>query len=102
MSIQGLLLWVIGLSLVNGLVSPAVPIVMAFWPVWLPELVPPEPLIIFYAASLIVAAGTFILGGVPAALYERLGRRLPGDPAVLWVWVGSIAMLLLPAVARLA
>ena len=102
MSGHGRFLWVVGLSLVNGLFSPALPVVMAFWPVWLPELIPPEPLILFYAASLIVACGTFILAGVPAALYERLAGRPVGDPATLRLWLAGIGLLLVPALARLA
>jgi hypothetical protein len=49
-------------------------------------------------ASLMVSTATIILGGIPAALYERYVRA-EGDStaASLWIWLAATAILALPA-----
>jgi hypothetical protein len=76
--------------LVHGLVSPLLMVVAFFHPVWLPEMLPVTPEIVFYGASLIVATGTLLLSAVPAALAERLGLSPEG---ALVVWLAGAAAL---------
>ena len=48
-------------------------------------------------ASLMVSTATIILGGIPAAIYERVtGASELGD-ASLWIWLAGTAILALPA-----
>ena len=56
-----------------------------------------QPLI-FYFSSLMLATGTVILAGIPAAIYERY-RGLKEDSGVvaLWIWLAATALLPLPA-----
>ena len=90
MSPQNLFVATVSLCLVNGLVSPALPIVMALWPVWMPEMVRPTNEIVFYGASLMVATGTLLLSAVPAAIVERFGTSSVTANAV---WLGCAALL---------
>jgi hypothetical protein len=49
-------------------------------------------------ASLMVSTATLILGGVPAAIYERV-QGIEGDSneVSLWIWLAGTAILALPA-----
>jgi hypothetical protein len=49
-------------------------------------------------ASLMVSTATIILGGIPAALYERYVRAEDDSTeASLWIWLAVTAILALPA-----
>jgi hypothetical protein len=89
---QNLFVATVALCLVNGLISPALPVMMALWPVWMPEMVRPSNEAVFYGASLLVSTGTLLLAGLPAAVAERAGLGL--DRA-MWVWLGGAGLLLL-------
>src|SRR3546814_4678033 len=44
---------VLGVTLLNGFVSPVVPVVFLLSPVWMPEFAPRSPIAVFYGTSLI-------------------------------------------------
>jgi hypothetical protein len=49
-------------------------------------------------ASLMVSTATVILGGIPAALYERYaGVKDDSNVVSLWIWLAGTALLALPA-----
>jgi hypothetical protein len=48
-------------------------------------------------ASLMVATATIILGGIPAALYERATGASESNDVSLWIWLAATALLVLPA-----
>ena len=49
-------------------------------------------------SSLMVATGTIIIGGIPAAIYERIvGAKEDSTEASLWIWLAGTALLTLPA-----
>lgn len=91
---------IIAVCLVNGLFSPALLPVMMLAPVWLPEIIPAERTLIFYGASLLVVLGTLVLGGVPAALFERLSGAPPEDERTQWIWLAGCCLLTVPAILR--
>ncbi len=92
MSPQNLFVATMAVCLVNGLISPALPVMMALWPVWMPEMVRPTNEIIFYGGSLLVATGTLLLSAIPAAIVERFGTS---QTAANGVWLGGAGVLLL-------
>lgn len=52
-------------------------------------------------SSLMVSTATIILGGIPAALYERfVGAKDDSTPVSLWIWLACTAILTLPAVGN--
>lgn len=51
--------------------------------------------------SLMVSTATIILGGIPAAIYERfVGASDDSTPVSLWIWLAGTAILTLPAIGN--
>lgn len=90
---------VLGVTLLNGFVSPMVPLVFILAPIWLPEFAPQTPIAILYGTSLIVSVATLVVSGVPAALFERLTGREETDMTSMLVWLGTAILLTLPGLA---
>jgi hypothetical protein len=44
-----------------------------------------------------VSTATIILGGIPAAIYERVTGASESSDASLWIWLAGTAILALPA-----
>jgi hypothetical protein len=58
------------------------------------------PLTLLFA-SLMVSTATIILGGIPAAIYERfIGAKDDSTEASLWIWLAGTALLTLPAMGN--
>ncbi len=60
-----------------------------------------SPLVLLYLTSIFVSLCTLLIGGLPAALYERL-RGLPrSTPVSLGIWAGGVALLASPTLLGL-
>ena len=57
------------------------------------------PLTLMFA-SLMVSTATIILGGIPAAVYERITGAEDSTDASLWIWLAATALLTLPAMGN--
>ena len=52
-------------------------------------------------SSLMVSTATIILGGIPAAIYERVvGAKEDSTEVSLWIWLAGTAVLTLPAIGN--
>jgi len=52
-------------------------------------------------SSLMVATATIILGGIPAAIYERVkGIEDDSTEVSLWIWLAGTAILTIPAIGN--
>jgi hypothetical protein len=52
-------------------------------------------------SSLMVSTATVILGGIPAAVYERyVGAKDDSTEVSLWIWLAGTALLTLPAIGN--
>ena len=52
-------------------------------------------------ASLMVSTATIIIGGLPAAIYERVvGAKGDSTNASLWIWLACTALLTVPAIGK--
>jgi hypothetical protein len=52
-------------------------------------------------ASLMVSTATIIIGGIPAAIYERLsGAEDDSSEVSLWIWLAGTAILTIPAIGN--
>ena len=52
-------------------------------------------------SSLMVSTATIILGGIPAAIYERIvGAKDDSTAASMWIWLAGTALLTLPAIGN--
>jgi len=57
--------------------------------------------LVAYFASLMLSTATIILGGIPAALYERyVGATEDSTEVSLWIWLAGTALLTLPAIGN--
>lgn len=92
-----LLFVVVGISVLNGLFSPVLVIAMPIAAVLMPEAFPKSVGWVLFFSSLLVASGTLLFSGVPAALYERLIDRGRGSPTAMWIWIAGAALLAVPA-----
>ncbi len=92
MTPQGIFVTIVAVCLINGFISPMLPVVWHLHPVWMPEMMPSTRETIFYGASLIVSTGTMLLSAVPGAIGERLGLSLIN---AMWLWLGAAMLLVL-------
>jgi hypothetical protein len=101
MNRQFLLLAVVGLSIINGMLSPFLTIAVPITAVLMPEIFPKSVGWVLFFSSILIASGTLLLSGVPAALYERLwdGERVTNAPML--IWLASALLLSLPALRHL-
>ena len=88
-------------GMVNGIFNPLMPLAYVLSKVMMyVPLFGSEPLI-FYFASLMLSTATIILGGIPAAIHERLtGAKEDSTAASLWIWLAGTAVLALLAMGN--
>lgn len=96
MNTQTIFIAILGVTLLNGFVSPIIPLVFLMSPVWLPEFVPPTRIVLLYGTSLIVSLATLVVSCVPAGLFERLTGREESDQTSMLVWLGAAILLTVP------
>ena len=54
---------------------------------------------VIYFASLMLSTATVIIGGIPAAIYERVaGIKDNSTVTSLWIWLAGTAILAIPAI----
>jgi hypothetical protein len=52
-------------------------------------------------SSLMISTGTIILGGIPAAIYERArGAKDDSTEVSMWIWLAGTGILTLPAMGN--
>jgi hypothetical protein len=51
-------------------------------------------------SSLMVSTATIILGGIPAAIYERARGAQESTEISLWIWLAGTAILTIPAIGN--
>ncbi len=98
---QTLLFMVVGVCIFNGLFSPYLNIAVPISAALMPELFPRTVEWVLFWGSIWLSSATLLFSGVPAALYERLVERDPGNEISMWLWLGVATLLTLPAIARM-
>lgn len=86
-------------GMVNGLFNQAVvPFAYLFARVLGPALLFGSESLTLLFASLMASTATIIVGGIPAAIYERvIGAKDDSTDASLWIWLAGTALLTLSA-----
>ncbi len=92
---------IVSLAILNGLFSPALIAVFALQAIWYPVVFPPLLPLMLIASSLIVSTLTLMIGGVPAALYERLTGTGKSSAVSGAIWFAGVLLLTLPALPNL-
>ena len=86
-------------GMINGIFNP----LMVYAYIWAKVLMY-VPLfgveaLFFYFAALMLSTATIILGGIPAAIYERaVGVKDDSTVTSLWIWLAGTAVLTIPAI----
>jgi hypothetical protein len=88
-----------GFGIINGLFNQAlVPFSYLFVKVLAPSLLFDSDSLALMTASLMASTATIIVGGIPAALYERyVGATDDSTDTSLWIWLAVTGLLTLPA-----
>lgn len=98
MGVQSFLIAILGFGIVNGIFSPfrlmAHFVVIAMSPGFFVS----SAGVVLLVSSLLTATITIMLGGIPAALYERVAGLEESNTTSLWIWLCGVALLSLPAV----
>jgi hypothetical protein len=89
-------------GMINGLFNQMlVPFAYLFAKVLAPALLFGSESLTLMFASLMASTATIIVGGVPAAIYERfVGVKDDSTEVSLWIWLAGTAMLTLPAIGN--
>jgi len=98
---DGFLVGIAGLSLVSGMhfspyFDPAFLLVKFFGPAFFLS----TPILLFYFTSLLVSTTALILGGIPAAIFERATGRTRSDAMSLGIWLAGVGVIAFPALVR--
>ena len=89
-------------GMINGLFNQAlVPFAYLFAKVLAPALLFGSESLTLMFASLMASTATIIVGGIPAAIYERyVGAKDDSTEVSLWIWLAGTAILTLPAIGN--
>jgi hypothetical protein len=88
-------------GMINGLFNPAISFTYLFSNILMSAPLFGSQALILYFASLMQATATVILGGIPAAIYERAtGSAADSTLTSLWIWLAGTAVLTLPAIGN--
>lgn len=101
MNRQILFIGIVGLSILNGMLSPFLPIAISITAVLMPEVFPRSPGWVLFFSSILISSGTLLLSGVPAALYERLWEGGGASNVPMVIWLAGAVLLSLPALRHL-
>lgn len=94
-----LLMVVAGLSLVSGMhFSPYFDPIFFLIKPFAASFYISSPLLLLYFTSLFISLLTLIIGGVPAALFERARGLDSSTPVSIAIWAVCVALIALPAI----
>jgi len=99
---DGLMLGVVLFSVANGMhFSPWLDYIFLPVKILMSSLFGGMDILVFYVSSLLLTTGTFVLSGVPAALFERVTGKKRSENRTLMIWLVCAAILALPSFLRL-
>jgi hypothetical protein len=94
---DGIFIAIAGMALLNGMhFSPYFDPLFILLKPFAPGFFVTSPLLMFYFTSLFISTLTLVVGGVPAAIYERNKGLTKSDRNSLWIWLGGVLFLALP------
>ena len=97
-------LYYIGIAffgMINGIFNPLMAFAYVFSKVLMNVPLFGSESLFFYFAAMMLSTATIILGGIPAAIYERfVGAKDDSTEASLWIWLAGTALLTLPAIGN--
>ena len=100
MSTQSYVIAIVLFATINGIFSPWLVGMFPFVFVLMPAFFLTSINVLLFLSSILFATITLILGGVPAALYERWSGAQESTEVSMWIWLAGVGLLTLPAVAN--
>lgn len=100
MNTQPFTIAIMAFAIINGIFSPLIGAMIPFVLVLMPAFFLESLSALFFLASILLSTLTLILGGVPAALYERWVGATESDVVSMWLWLAGVGLLTLPAAAN--
>ncbi len=97
MSTQPFTIAIVAFATINGIFSPLLLIFIPFVLVLMPAFFLQSTSVLLFLSSILCATVTLIVGGIPAALYERWIRAEEPTPLSMWLWLAGVGILTLPA-----
>jgi hypothetical protein len=86
-------------GMINGMFNPLMVIAYIWSKVLVSYLLFDVEPLIFVFAALMLSTGTIILGGIPAAIYERFaGVKDDSTVTSLWIWLAGTGILTIPSI----
>jgi hypothetical protein len=85
---------------INGIFSPFVGAMIPFVLVLMPAFFLQSLSMLLFICSILLSTLTLILGGIPAALYERWTGQIESSGVSMWLWLAGVGLLTLPAAAN--
>jgi hypothetical protein len=88
-------------GMINGIFNPLLLVAYVWSKVLVSYVLFEVEALIFYFAALMLSTATIILGGIPAAIYERFaGIKDDSSVVSLWIWLAGTAILTIPAIGN--
>lgn len=100
MNTQPFTIAIMAFATINGIFSPFVGAMIPFVLVLMPAFFLESLSALFFISSILLSTLTLILGGIPAALYERFTGAKESDEISMWLWLAGVGLLSLPAAAN--
>ena len=100
MSTRSYLIAIVLFATVNGIFSPWLVGMFPFVFVLMPAFFLSSLSVLLFISSILFATITLILGGIPAALYERWSGAKESNEISMWLWLAGVGLLTLPAAAN--
>jgi len=100
MSLQPYIVAILAFGMLSGMFSTVlVPNVTGALLLLAPGLLVTSPNVLVFLVYLVGATLTIMIGGIPAALYERATGLRESGAASMWIWLAGTAFVSLPAIA---
>jgi hypothetical protein len=100
MSLQPYIIAIVAFGMLSGMFSTVmVPNVTGALLLLAPGLLVTSPHVLVFLVYLVGATLTIMIGGIPAALYERATGAQESSVTSMWIWLAGTAFLSLPAIA---
>jgi len=99
MSTQPYIIAIVAFGMLSGMFSTVlVPNITGAMLLLAPGLLVTSPQVLVFLVYLVGATLTIMIGGVPAALYERATGATESNIVSMWIWLAGTAFVSLPAI----
>jgi hypothetical protein len=100
MTLQPTIIAIVAFGMLSGMFSTVmVPNVTGALLLLAPGLLVTSPHVLVFLVYLVGATLTIMIGGIPAALYERATGAQESSVTSMWIWLAGTAFVSLPAIA---